>query len=223
MDPALCRMLAEANSSDSQTLIPLLDEFGEVRSPLGTAILYATIGIQHILPGGLDHILFVLALFLASERWRSLILQISAFTLAHTATLGLTAAGIISPPAEIIEPLIAFSIAFVAIENLYFKDITRWRPIVVFGFGLFHGMGFAGFIGEVGLPPEQFWSSLIGFNIGVEVGQLAVVAAAVMLSVPVKRALSAGHLSYRQTIVQPISLLIGLVGLWWTVMRVFGA
>ncbi|MEM1398052.1 MAG: HupE/UreJ family protein [Pseudomonadota bacterium] len=222
IDPALCRQLAEANSSDAQVVTPLLDEDGEVRSAWDTAVLYIKIGIQHILPGGTDHILFVLSLFLASERLRNLIIQISTFTVAHTATLGLTAAGIIDPPGGIVEPLIALSIAFVAVENLFFRNMPAWRPLVVFGFGLFHGMGFAGFIREVGLPPDQFWSSLIGFNIGVEVGQLAVVVAALVLRGPIKKALGMVNLSYHNAIVAPASILIAATGMWWAVTRVLG-
>ncbi len=222
LDPALCRQLAEANSADAQVTRPLLDEEGNVRSPIDTALLYLKIGIQHILPGGTDHILFVLALFLASERIRSLIIQISAFTVAHTATLGLAAAGVINPPASIVEPLIALSIAFVAIENLFFRDISKWRPLVVFGFGLFHGLGFAGFIREVGLPPEQFWSSLIGFNLGVEAGQLAVVFAAALISIPIKAALARTGFTYRTVVVIPASILIAAIGLWWAAARSFG-
>jgi len=222
LDPALCRQLAEANSADAKVVRPLLDDEGNVRSPLDTALLYLKIGVQHILPGGTDHILFVLALFLASTRMRSLIIQISAFTVAHTATLGLAAAGVIQPPASIVEPLIALSIAYVAIENLFFRDISKWRPLIVFGFGLFHGLGFAGFIRDVGLPPGQFWSSLIGFNLGVEVGQLAVVLAAVVLSIPVKAALSRADRSYRSVIVVPASILIAAIGLWWATTRAFG-
>ncbi len=222
LDPALCRQLAEADRAGTQSLQPLLDETGNVRSWFSTAVLYLKIGAQHILPGGTDHILFVLALFLASERMRSLIIQISAFTLAHTATLGFTAAGLIEPPASIVEPLIAVSIAFVAMENLFFKDISKWRPLIVFGFGLFHGMGFAGFVREVGLPPGQFWASLIGFNLGVEVGQLAVVAVALLLSIPIKRTLTDTVFSYRTAIVWPLSIMIALIGLWWAVARSFG-
>lgn len=222
VDPALCRRLAEANDADAPVARPLLDERGDVRSPLSTAWLYIKIGVQHILPGGADHILFVLALFLASERLRSLIIQISAFTIAHTATLGLAAAGVIEPPPSLVEPLIALSIAFVAIENLFFRDIAAWRPLVVFGFGLFHGMGFAGFISDVGLPSDQFWSALIGFNLGVELGQLAVVAMAALIAIPVKAALARTTLTYRAAIVIPASLLIALMGLWWGAMRAFG-
>ncbi|MEM9014030.1 MAG: HupE/UreJ family protein [Pseudomonadota bacterium] len=222
IDPALCRKLAESNSSEGREVSPLLDEDGNVRSALDTAFLYLEIGIRHILPGGADHILFVLALFLASERLRSLIIQISAFTVAHTATLGLAAAGVFEPPASIVEPLIAFSIAFVAIENIFLKDISKWRPFLVFGFGLIHGLGFAGFIRDVGLPPGQFWSSLIGFNVGVELGQLAVVLAAFILRIPVKHTLKKTGVTYRNAIVIPASLVIAAIGLWWGAARTFG-
>lgn len=222
IDPALCRKLAEIDSATNDVVSPLLDNEGNARSWFDTAILYMKIGVQHILPGGLDHILFVLALFLASERMRSLIIQISAFTAAHTITLAFAASGVINPPSSIVEPLIALSIAFVAIENLFFKDMPKWRPLVVFGFGLFHGLGFAGFIRNVGLPPEQFWSSLIGFNLGVELGQLTVVIVAVILCAPLKPALVLRGYSYRSIIVMPISILIAVIGLWWAITRALG-
>ena len=222
IDPVLCRQLAAADRSAPKTNAPLRDEDGNVRSVFDTAMLYLDIGVRHILPGGADHILFVLALFLASERMRSLIIQISAFTLAHTATLGLAAAGVIDPPASIVEPLIALSIAYVAVENLIFKDIPKWRPAIVYGFGLFHGLGFAGFIRDVGLPQDQFWSSLIGFNLGVEFGQLAVIAAAFGGSLLVKPVLARFGATYRDVVVTPISLIIAATGLWWGITRIFG-
>ena len=222
MDPELCRQLTDALDGTGELAKLFFGEDGGLRSPFETGLQFAEVGINHILPGGTDHILFVLALFLASQRLRPLIIQISAFTVAHTATLGLTASGVLDPPAFVVEPLIAASIAFVALENVYFKDMTRWRPVIVFGFGLFHGMGFAGFVREVGLPLEQFWSSLIGFNIGVEIGQLAVVALAALLSVPVVRALAHTPFSYRQVVVIPASLIIAVIGLWWAVSRSLG-
>lgn len=225
MDPALCAALAEMNSatgdlSQSDTL-PILDESGNERSFMSTAGLYVTIGIGHILPDGADHILFVLAIFLASVRVKALVLQISAFTVAHTATLGLAASGIITPSAAVVEPLIAFTIAFVATENLVFKDMTRWRPLVVFGFGLIHGLGFAGFFGELGLPPGQFWSALIGFNVGVEIGQLSIIALAALIGFGLRRMLRdpAGIAGYRSYVVRPGSALISLTGLWWGITR----
>ena len=225
MDPALCAALAEMNSStgslSQDDYLPILSESGEERSFLSTAGLYITIGIGHILPDGADHILFVLAIFLASVRLNALVWQISAFTVAHTATLALAASGMITPSSSVVEPLIAFTIAFVAIENLVFKDMTKWRPAVVFGFGLIHGLGFAGFFGELGLPPGQFWSALIGFNVGVEIGQLSVILAAALLGVVLRRLLNDpdGLLRYRSFIALPGSLLISLTGLWWGVTR----
>lgn len=224
LDPALCEALAELDSASGPMVVeqPILDSEGNVRGWWSTASLYVTIGVRHILPDGLDHILFVLALFLSSTRLRALVIQISTFTVAHTVTLGLAAAGVLSPAAGIVEPLIAATIAFVAIENLFLSDMPRWRPLVVFGFGLVHGLGFAGFFGELGLPPGQFWSALIGFNVGVEVGQLTVVLVAVVLSYGIRRRLertgNAG--AYRRYLVIPASAMIGLVGLWWCVSRI---
>jgi hypothetical protein len=226
LDPALCAALAELNNAEGKVslaeLKPLLDAAGEERGFWSTAGLYITIGIGHILPDGSDHILFVLAIFLASTRLRALVIQISAFTVAHTATLGLAASGVITPSPSLVEPLIALTIAFVAIENLIFKDMTQWRPFVVFGFGLVHGLGFAGFFGELGLPPGQFWSALIGFNIGVEIGQLSVIVVAALLGVMLRRKLHdvRGAGRYRQAVVRPASLLIGSIGLWWFVVRI---
>lgn len=227
LDPALCRALAALDSPDSQAsnLEPLLNDAGDVRGFWSTFGLYTSIGVGHILPGGLDHILFVLALFLASTRLRALVIQISAFTVAHTATLALAASGVIAPSSAIVEPLIAATIAFVAIENLVFSDMTRWRPALVFGFGLVHGMGFAGFFGELGLPPNQFWSALIGFNVGVEIGQLAVVVAALLLAMLVRRVVRTPRWDtmYRRYIAIPASLVIGAIGLTWAIERSLGA
>lgn len=225
LDPALCAALAELNNSEADVnqaeLKPLLDATGMERSFWSTAALYVTIGVGHILPDGTDHILFVLAIFLASTRLRALVIQVSAFTVAHTATLALAATGVITPSASVVEPLIALTIAFVAIENLVFKEMTSWRPVVVFGFGLIHGLGFAGFFGELGLPPGQFWSALIGFNVGVEIGQLTVIVAAALLGTMLRRALRdpTGVANYRRYLVRPGSLLIGLTGLWWAILR----
>jgi len=228
MDPELCAMLAEMNSSegalDQTENAELLAGLEERRGFFETAGLYIRIGIGHILPDGADHILFVLAVFLASVRVKALVWQISAFTVAHTVTLALAATGIITPSSGVVEPLIAFTIAFVAIENLVFREMTKWRPVVVFGFGLIHGLGFAGFFGDLGLPPGQFWSALIGFNVGVEIGQLSVIAVAAVVGLALRRALRdpAGEAGYRSWIVRPGSALIGLTGLWWGVTRLSG-
>jgi hypothetical protein len=141
-----------------------------------TFLDYIPTGFDHIVPKGLDHILFVLGLFFLAARFRPLLLQISLFTLAHTITLALAALGYVTLPGNIVEPLIAASIVFIAIENVWARGISKWRPFVIFGFGLLHGLGFASVLGEFGLPEETFAAALIGFNGGVEVGQLAVLS-----------------------------------------------
>ena len=218
MDPQLCAMLAQLNSADgalnqqSTFRIAALESEG-VLETLGRFVL---IGIGHILPGGLDHILFVLAIFLAARRAASLIWQISAFTLAHTITLALAATGLVNLPSGLVEPVIAFTIAFVAAENLLFKNAVKWRPVVVFVFGLIHGLGFASFFSALDLPPGLFWNALIGFNIGVEVGQLGIVVLAV-IAVRLWFKNPAEDERYQKWIVGPGSALIGLSGLWWGV------
>jgi len=177
--------------------------------------LYLQLGYQHILPKGLDHILFVLALFFASARLKPLVWQVSAFTAAHTLTLALAVLGLITLPSSIVEPVIALSIAFVAIENLVFKDMQRWRPLVVFGFGLFHGLGFAGVLVELGLPQGQLLPSLLSFNLGVEGGQLTIILAMWFV---LHRFRDAG---WYPLLAKAASALIAAVALWWVVERVF--
>ena len=149
---------------------------GDQASGWQTFVNYIPVGFDHIVPKGLDHILFVLGLFFLSTRLRPLLLQVTLFTLAHTITLALAALGYVTIPGSIVEPLIAASIAYVAIENIFMKQMSPWRPFIIFGFGLLHGLGFASVLGEFGLPAGAFIPALIGFNIGVEVGQLAVIA-----------------------------------------------
>jgi hypothetical protein len=182
-----------------------------------TFISYIPIGFDHILPKGLDHILFVLGLFFLSIHLRPLLWQVTAFTLAHTVTLALGALGWVSVSPAIVEPLIAASITFVAIENVMTPRLSKWRPFVIFGFGLLHGLGFASVLGEIGLPEDRFFPALIAFNVGVELGQLTVISLA-FLSV----GLWFGHKSwYRARISIPASLVIAAVGAYWFFERVF--
>jgi len=178
---------------------------------------YIKIGFEHIIPKGLDHILFVLGLFFFSLKMRPLITQVTAFTLAHTVTLALATLGIVSVPASIVEPLIALSIVFVAVENIRGGELNTRRILVVLAFGLLHGLGFASVLGDVGLEPSNFIASLIGFNIGVEIGQLAVIAVAfILLGLPFGK-----RDWYRKGIAIPASVLIAAVGAYWTIERVF--
>ena len=176
---------------------------------------YVPIGFDHILPKGLDHILFVLGLFLLAAHLRPLLWQVTAFTAAHTVTLALGALGWVSVPASIVEPLIAASICYVAVENVFTDHLNPWRPFVVFGFGLLHGLGFASVLGDFGLPDEHFVPALLGFNIGVELGQLTVIALAFI-------AVGAWFRDkpwYRSRITVPASLAIAAVGAFWVVER----
>jgi hypothetical protein len=180
---------------------------------------YLTLGFEHILPKGLDHILFVLGMFLLTRASRPLFVQVTSFTLAHSITLGLTMYGVVSLPPTIVEPLISVSIAYVAIENLFLDRISPWRPAVVFGFGLLHGMGFAGVLRDLRLARADVLPALVSFNTGIELAQLTVIAVALACTARVSRH---GPQFYRARIVIPISALIAVTALAWTVERVAG-
>ena len=176
---------------------------------------YVVLGFTHIVPDGLDHVLFVLGLFLLTGRARSILWQVSAFTAAHSITLGLSLYGVIAAPASLVEPMIALSIAYVAIENLFLSELRTWRLALVFAFGLLHGMGFAGALRDLGLPRSEFLTALVTFNLGVEGGQLAVIAAAVLLV-----GWRWGPREwYRRRIVVPASAMIACTAVYWTVVR----
>ncbi|MGX9355310.1 HupE/UreJ family protein [Roseobacteraceae bacterium S113] len=188
---------------------------GDQAGAFQTFTRYIPVGFDHIVPKGLDHILFVLGLFFLSLRLGALLWQVTAFTLAHTVTLALGALGLVTVPGSIVEPIIAASIVYVAIENIVSPKMTPWRPFVVFVFGLLHGLGFASVLGEFGLPTGQFIPALIGFNIGVELGQLAVIAVAYLL---------VGYWFgdkpwYRRAIAIPASLVIAAIGAYWVIER----
>ena len=205
---------------------------GDAQSPGAAFMSYIPVGFDHILPKGLDHILVVLGLFFLSTKWGPLLWQISAFTLAHTVTLALGALGWVNVPGSIVEPLIALSIVYVAVENLYKRGLSKWRPFIIFGFGLLHGLGFASVLGEFGLPESQFIPALIGFNVGVELGQLTVIAGAALLLFGCTKLAQKSELSEAEQPVTaypvmfravsiPASLLIAIVGAYWCVERVF--
>jgi hydrogenase/urease accessory protein HupE len=177
---------------------------------------YFALGFTHILPNGFDHVLFVVGIFLLTSKWRSIVAQVSTFTVAHSITLALTMYGIVSLPAKVVEPMIALSIAYVAIENLVVSELKPWRLALVFSFGLLHGMGFAGVLRDLGLPRPAFLTALVTFNVGVEAGQLSVIAIAFAACAYWQRR---DRIAYRRFIVVPASLAIALTGLFWTVQR----
>jgi len=176
---------------------------------------YIKVGFVHIVPKGLDHILFVVGLFLLSAQLRPLLIQITTFTLAHTLTLALGIYGVVNVSASIVEPLIAASIVYVCIENIYSNKLSRWRPLVIFGFGLLHGLGFASVLGEIGLGSGSFVIGLIAFNIGVELGQLAVISVCFLLVGFWFRNKS----WYRKLITIPASIVIVLIAIYWVLER----
>ncbi|UVC19442.1 HupE/UreJ family protein (plasmid) [Mesorhizobium onobrychidis] len=180
---------------------------------------YLQLGFVHIVPKGLDHILFLLGIFLLNTKLRPILVQVTAFTIAHSVTLGLTMYDVIALSPRIVEPLIALSVAYVAIENIMTAKLTPWRPLVVFLFGLLHGMGFAGTLAGLGLPYGQIIPALISFNLGIELAQLTVIAVAFLAVAQWFQDKS----WYRTRFVIPASASIAATGLFWTVQRIFEA
>ena len=194
---------------------PLPPEGRSAEGAGATFARYVVSGFEHIVPLGADHILFVLGLFFFSLHLGPLLWQVTAFTVAHTATLALATLGVVSVSPAVVEPLIALSIAYVGVENVLRPRLGWWRPAVVFGFGLLHGLGFASVLSDVGGGTGNLLARLIGFNVGVELGQLAVIAAAfVLLALPFGR-----RPWWRPYIAVPASLAIAAVGAWWAVER----
>ncbi len=183
-----------------------------------TARLYLRLGFTHIIPRGLDHILFVLGIFLLSTRLKPLLAQVTAFTIAHSVTLALSMYQVMSLPSRIVEPAIALSIAYVGFENVMTRVMKPWRIALVFAFGLLHGMGFAGVLTDLGIPRSEFVTALVAFNAGVELGQLSVIALAFLLIASWAKQKP----WYRARVVVPASILIGLTGVFWTIQRAFG-
>jgi hydrogenase/urease accessory protein HupE len=173
-------------------------------------------GIQHILIGP-DHILFLIGLLLLGGDWRVLVRIVTAFTIGHSITLSMAALGIVSPAARLIEPAIALSIVFVGADNLvrgHGRDARAWIALV---FGLVHGFGFANVLREFGLPREALGWSLLSFNLGVEIGQLAIVLVVATLLATIRRRSHA--IGYR--VAYAGSVVVIAAGSYWFVERVF--
>jgi hypothetical protein len=192
---------------------------GELEKMSGkdAAVLYLELGYTHILPLGLDHILFVLSLYLLSPKLKPVLWQATAFTVAHSVTLGLSMYHLIKPPASIVEPVIALSIMFVALENIFSPRLKKSRIAIVFLFGLVHGMGFASALGQLGLPQNSYLTSILMFNLGVELGQLTIILSAFLLF----GKWFGNKPWYRKGIVIPLSVIIAIVAAFWTVQRLF--
>ncbi len=180
-------------------------------------LFFLRLGVEHILTG-YDHLLFLLGLLLACRRFRTMALVVTCFTLAHSVTLALAALGVLTLSPRVVEPLIAASIVFVGVENLLRRDEPRWRWALTFAFGLVHGFGFAGVLGEIGLGTTRtaLVTSLFSFNLGVELGQLAVTALLLPLLWKL-RELPA----YERYGRHALSALVALAGAYWLVERLF--
>ena len=192
---------------------------GELEKMSGkdAAILYLELGYTHILPLGLDHILFVLSLYLLSPKLKPVLYQATAFTVAHSVTLGLSMYHVIKPPSSIVEPVIALSIMYVALENIFSPKLKKSRIGIVFLFGLVHGMGFASALGQLGLPQKSYLTSIVMFNLGVELGQVTVILSAYLLF----GKWFGNKPWYRKGIVIPLSVIITIIAAFWTVQRLF--
>ncbi len=185
-------------------------------SPSRVAINYIVVGFKHILPMGLDHVLFIVALFLLSPYWKPLLIQVTTFTVAHSITLFLGTMNLISVPANIVEPMIALSIVLLCVENIFYSTLYKSRVFLVFLFGLLHGLGFAGVLGEVGLDVTHFFIALLSFNVGVELGQLVVIIICMLVvGLWFRR-----KQWYHARISVPASLIIGLIGGYWFFDRI---
>ena len=189
------------------------------QEPLGTTLLTALqVGVIHIIPGGLDHILFVLGLYAAARSRRDLLIQVTAFTAAHCLTLGLVMGGVVVPGptcSALVEVLIAASIVVVAVENGRRSQQPGWgRLVLVAAFGLVHGVGFAGALAQVPWPHDRFLPALLAANFGIELAQVAVVAGAALMT-----GWWWSRPWYHLRIVVPLSTALGLVGGVWAVQR----
>ena len=179
-------------------------------------ISFIELGFKHIVPLGLDHILFVLGLFLASPKIKPLLIQATFFTMAHTISLVMVANKLMLPNPNIIEPLISISIVFIAIENIFITQINSRRYWVIFLFGLIHGMGFASAFLETSINNTYFYTSLFSFNVGVEIGQILIL----LLAYFIVGKPYGSELWYRKQIVIPVSMLIAIIAIGWTYKRI---
>lgn len=187
--------------------------FGQAPGFFDTARQFIQLGLKHILTG-YDHILFLLALLLVKMNFRSMVTVVTSFTFAHSITLMLAAFDVVSPPSHFVEATIALTICYVALENLFSRDHQhRWA--LTLAFGLVHGFGFAGVLQEIGLPKNHELTALLTFNLGVELGQLLIV----VCIYPMLRKVE--NFYWWPKTVQIASILVGLAGTYWFVMRVF--
>ena len=178
---------------------------------------YFILGIQHIIPKGLDHILFIVGLFFFSVTLRPLLIQVTMFTIAHSITLIFVSVSYINVNPLIVEPIIALSIAYVGIENIFKQYVKEYlRYVIIFFFGLLHGLGFALVLSDIGYQSSKLIVNLISFNLGIEAAQIFII-----LSLYVLLGIKFSNKKYYRYIFQiPVSLFIALVGIYWFFDRI---
>jgi hypothetical protein len=195
----------------------LIDE-QEAVSNSQRIIEFISIGFDHVIPLGWDHLLFIVGMALSTLLWRRLLLLVTTFTVAHTITLGLSMYELVEISARVVEPLIAFSISYVAIENILLKQSIIRKSIIVFLFGLIHGLGFASMLKDFEMDPDTFLVTLISFNVGVELAQIVTVLGVVCVVLLHKKIIN----NSRKLLIIPVSVVIAIIGFWWGVERVIG-
>ncbi|RYD22601.1 MAG: HupE/UreJ family protein [Verrucomicrobiaceae bacterium] len=202
-------------AAGGSTLLFKVDAAGTVEPPKTRLTEWLVSGFHHVIPLGLDHLLFILGLFLMAPKWKPLVGQSLLFTLAHSVTLALAVFGVISLPGKWVEVAIAASIAFIGFENLFVHRLGRQRVVLVFLFGLIHGCGFASVLGEKleGVKGKGLALPLVGFNIGVELAQITVLVVAFLLLWPLRR--------WTKEIQTGGSIVVALWGVKWVIERAF--
>jgi hydrogenase/urease accessory protein HupE len=164
---------------------------------------------------GFDHILFILSIFLLSSNFKTVLLQCTVFTIAHSISLAMAATGLIFADSKYVEPIIALSIFYTSIENIVGSKLNKWRLLIIFIFGLIHGMGFASALSDIGLPKSNFLTALVSFNIGVELGQISVLVLAWFCFAK----WFANKAWYKNKLVYPLSAVLACIALYWLVER----
>ncbi|MEQ1910177.1 MAG: HupE/UreJ family protein [Vicinamibacterales bacterium] len=176
------------------------------------SIRYVTVGYRHILPAGFDHVLLIIGLCLLGSQIRPVLEQIAVFAVAHALVMALAVYGLVSVPTRSVEPLFGLMIAFVGIENVLTQAVSVWRVALVLVSGLVHGVGMAGTLTKLPLPSADRMVALIGVNVGIDAGQLTIVALVALVVIWWRN-----RSWYRARVVVPVSLAIAAAGLFWTV------
>ncbi len=177
---------------------------------------FLELGFKHVIPLGYDHILFILCLYFYQPDLKKVIIQCTVFTLAHSITLAMAALNWVNINTTLTETIIAASIFFLAVENIISSQVNPFRNAVIFAFGLFHGLGFASALIQIGLPQDAFLPSLLLFNLGVELAQVSIILLAYFSFGKWFRYKS----WYRPKMVYPISAAIACIALYWTITRI---